>query len=168
MSDWTPLWARGSREQLRERPDSVVSHADALRNTNDSPPNRNGQPGPNGTRPPQPRNNGSNAGLGWLTRLLFIALLLIVGYNVFVTFFGSNFNTPTIAFAYSDFETQLTNGNIDTVTFEQGTGNISGTLKNSVTYTQENGQQVTGTHFTTVYPFSNDAQLQQQFAAANV
>src|SRR5579863_743275 len=86
MWDWTSLWARG-RGQPQQRPESAISHIDALRN-NETPPNRNGQGGPggpggpNGTRPQQPRNNGgANTGLGWITRLLFIALLLIVGYR---------------------------------------------------------------------------------------
>jgi len=148
-----------------ERPNRAVSRADALRNTGDGPPNRGptgpgGPTGPNGSRQRAGNSGGGGNGLGWVTRLLLLALVLIVGYQLVSTFFSNSLSTPTIDMSYSDFLTQVNSGNVDSITITQSNGlHITGTLKNSITYSEPNGP-VTSTHFQTLDPFNEDAQLQ--------
>jgi cell division protease FtsH len=147
-----------------------LPHADALRNTPDGPTNNRGTGGPAGPagpnggqrgRPNGAANGGGGGGMGWITRLLLLVLVLIVGYQLVTTFFSSSFNTPTIDMLYSDFQTQVANGNVDSVAITQSSGlHITGVLKNSITYPEPNSQSVTGTHFQTIDPFNDDAQLQ--------
>ncbi len=165
--------AQRGPQQLHERPKRAVSRTDALRNNGDGPPNRGpagpggpgGPTGPNGTRQRNGASGGGGNGLGWVTRLLLLALVLIVGYQLVTTFFNSSLSTPTFEISYSDFYTQVKAGNVDMVTVEQSTGHITGTLKNLPLPTDPplvdvHQQKVTSTHFTTTDPFNNDAQLQ--------
>jgi cell division protease FtsH len=141
-----------------------------LRNNDGSPNRPSGGPnpgGPNsgGPNANRPRNGGN--GIGWITRLLFLALILIIGYQVVITFFGSSLSTPTIDLRYSDFLTYVATDQVKDITYEQG-GQISGDFKNQVSYTQANGQTVKATRFTTTNPFNDDSQVQQLLTAHNV
>ncbi len=126
-------------------------------------PNRPPNAGPNGSNRPRP-----NQGIGWISRLLFLILILIVGYNLYV-YLAPNNNGPVVDLRYSDFLNQVNANNVQTVTVQTG-GQISGDLKSPVTnYTQASGTKVASAdHFTTIDPFTNDAALQQDLQQHNV
>jgi cell division protease FtsH len=156
---------RAQQQQKDARPTPAI--ADALRNNNDGAP-----PRPPMERPPNQTPNGTNrprgnTGLGWITRLLVLLLLLIVGYQLYVNLVPNNSST-SINMAYSDFLNQVNAGNVTTVTIADD-HNVTGQLKNKITYKQQDGSTVTANTFHTYLPpFTDDAQLQQDLISNNV
>src|SRR5690348_17171691 len=88
----------GGQQATRGRPLPGVTRADALNNNGNGSPNRGG-PGPAGPNGSRQRNGntpgGGGNGLGWVTRLLLVALVAIVGYELFTTFVNGNLTTPS-------------------------------------------------------------------------
>src|SRR5262249_10655313 len=170
----TTMWNRYSLRAQKGRKDpgqqpSAPAAADALRNTDDRPPTRapmgpDRQPnGPNGAQ--RPRGGG---GLGWITRLLVLFLLLILGYQLYVNLLVPNAGSNTIDLAYSDFIAQVDQGNVKTATIADDR-NVTGTLRNSITYTEQGGTKVTSNQFHTyIPPFTEDQQLQTALIEHNV
>jgi cell division protease FtsH len=123
-------------------------------------------------RPPNQTPNGANrprgnTGLGWITRLLVLLLLLIVGYQLYVNLVPNSSST-SINMAYSDFLNQVNSGNVTTVTIGDD-HNVTGTLKSSISYKQQDGNNVTSSSFHTYLPpFTDDAQLQQDLTQNHV
>jgi cell division protease FtsH len=156
-----------ARQQQKDARQSAPATADALRNNNDAPPPRSPM-----ERPPTQTPNGANrprgnTGLGWITRLLVLLLLLIVGYQLYVNLVPNN-NSTSINMAYSDFLTQVNAGNVSSVTIADD-HNVTGQFKSNVTYKQQDGNSVTSTSFRTYLPpFTDDAQLQKDLLDNNV
>ncbi|HEX6543299.1 MAG TPA: ATP-dependent zinc metalloprotease FtsH [Ktedonobacterales bacterium] len=159
--------AQRQQKDARQLPPAPAT-ADALRNNNDGPP----APRPPLDRPPTPNPNGTNrprgnTGLGWITRLLVLLLLLIVGYQLYVNLVPNN-NSSSINMAYSDFLNQVNTNNVDSVTIADD-HNVTGKLKTSISYKQQDGTNVTSSSFHTYLPpFTEDAQLQQDLTQHNV
>jgi cell division protease FtsH len=149
----------------RRTPPSAPAAADALRNSGTPPnrqpagpgPERPGNIGPNGTNQP-PRSGG---GIGWISRLVLLLLLLVVGYNI-VLWWNPQNNQPTITYPYSVLQQQLDAGNVKSVTITDKT-DITGTLKQSESY-----GGVTATQFKSVYPFQDDSAFQAELKADGV
>ena len=137
-----------------------LPHADALRNSDSGPGNRPDGPG----RPPAPGGPGqqrpSNA--SWLSRLLFLVLLLFIVYYAWSAF-GTNLTSQTANITLSQFYTELYNGQVQSVTI-QSDHSISGVLSGKVAGTNN----VTSDHFSTYFPFTDDQQLQSDLKAENV
>jgi cell division protease FtsH len=110
--------------------------------------------GPNGA---PPRNNG----LGWLSRLLFLLLVLFIGYYIWSTV-GANVGQQTIDMPLSEFNSYVTSGQVVSVTI-QADHTITGTLDKQIT---ENG--VKSNQFQTFWPYNDDAALQTELQANNV
>ena len=153
------------RDPGKARPPAAV-RSDALKNTDNTGPSsrppvgqRPQQPGPNGTNPQRP------SGVNWFSRLLFVVLILILAYQVWA-WLGPNMS-QTVDLSYSSFITQLDNNNVKSVTIDPSARQITGELKQPVSETQ-NGQHISSTSFQSVYPFNDDAQLQQQLEQYNV
>ena len=161
------LRAQQGPQGMPARQTPVATPADALRNTDPPPnrppvgpagPNRPTGAGPNGTRP--------SGGLNWVSKLLLLVLVLIVGYNLYA--FLAPSAGQTIDLRYSDFITQVDQGNVQSVTYTQG-GTITGQFKTSLdNYKEANGQSVSSDKFQTIDPFNNDAALQQDLLSHNV
>src|SRR5690242_3172704 len=156
---------RAQQQQKDARPTPAI--ADALRNNNDGAP-----PRPPMERPPNQTPNGTNrprgnTGLGWITRLLVLLLLLIVGYQLYVNLVP-NSSSSSINMAYSDFLNQVNSNNVTSVTIADD-HNVTGKLKSSIKYTQQDGNPVTSSSFHTYLPpFTDDAALQQTLIQHNV
>ncbi len=157
---------RAQQQQKDARPTPAI--ADALRNNNDGAP-----PRPPMERPPNQTPNGTNrprgnTGLGWITRLLVLLLLLIVGYQLYVNLVPNN-SSSSINMAYSDFLNQVNAGNVVSVTIGDD-HNVTGQFKNKVeNYKQQDGSVVSSSSFHTYLPpFTDDAQLQQDLINNNV
>src|SRR6185437_16077199 len=151
MRDRYSLRAQKGQKDPRQQPTAPAA-ADALRNTDDRPPTRapmgpNGQPngpnGPNGAN--RPRGGG---GLGWITRLLVLFLLLILGYQLYVNLLVPNAGSNTVDLAYSDFIAQVNQSNVKTATIADDR-NVTGTLNHSITYTEQGGTKVTSDQYHT-------------------
>ncbi|HEX9069413.1 MAG TPA: ATP-dependent zinc metalloprotease FtsH, partial [Ktedonobacterales bacterium] len=140
----------------------------ALRNNNDNGGARPPVGGPNGQGGQnRPRNSG-NTTLAWISRVLFLLLVLIIGWNLVNGLFGASlFGSPTADLKFSDFTTQVTADNVSRVTYEQG-GHISGDFKSDYTQKNANGQPTAYQHFTTYNPFNDDAAVQDLLKAHNV
>src|SRR5215469_2032774 len=148
------LRAQKQQDSQKGQKTSLPAATDALRNTEGGPSNRPpaGQDGP-----PQLGPNGagqSRGGMGWISRLILFILLLFVAYNGYVYFASNNTDQQTLTLPYSEFQSQVEASNVATVTITDHQ-TITGTLKAPVTY---NG--VKATTFTTVYPYTDDAALQ--------
>jgi len=156
-----------AQQQQKDARQLAPATADALRNNNDAPPPRSPM-----ERPPTQTPNGANrprgnTGLGWITRLLVLLLLLIVGYQLYVNLAPNN-SSNTINMAYSDFLNQVNAGNVTSVTIGDD-HNVTGQFKSSVTYKQQDSNSVTSTSFRTYLPpFTDDAQLQKDLLDNNV
>jgi cell division protease FtsH len=121
--------------------------------------------GPGGG-PNRQRSGGGGNGLGWFSRVLVLALLVLVGWNLYNSL-ASNSGSPTANMSYSDFITQVEAGNVQSVTYQTG-GQITGTFKQSENVPQVNGQSITTTKFQTSNPFNDDSQLQQTLQTYHV
>src|SRR5215813_11081856 len=155
-------WSLQAKKQREERK-ATAAAADALRNSNDGPPsrqpygpNRQQQPGPNGTGRPQ--GGGS---FGWLPRLLLLVIVLVLAYNLYV-YLGPSSTSNTIDYKYSDFVTQLDNGNVVSVTITDHT-HITGKLRHS-----DSNASTQSLDFKTEYPFVDDTALQQSLKQEGV
>jgi cell division protease FtsH len=160
----SPGAQRESRSPL-ERVKALIPRTDALNNPqgggSNRPPTPQGGPnGQNGAR--QPRNTG----LGWVSRLLLLALIVLVGVELY-NWFNVSANGQTINMVYSDFLNYADNHQVKSVTIYDN-GNITGTLTGPVTYTQQDGTTVTATKFQAFEHLSNDAPLYAQLKADGV
>src|SRR5689334_3159000 len=139
--------------------------ADALRNNDGGPAGRppigpdRPQMGPGGPGQPRP-----NTGIGWVSRLFLLVLLIVVGYNLYV-FFAPGGSQPTITYPYSDFIAQVDAGNVDSVTITDEKS-ITGKLKSSVPC--GGGTNAQCDSFKTTFPFSDDQALQAELNSHNV
>src|SRR5690349_1391435 len=133
--------------------------ADALRN-NDGGPAPRPPLGPD--RPPMgpggPGQQRPNTGIGWVSRLFLLVLLIVVGYNLYV-FFAPGGSQSTITYSYSDFLAQVDSGNVDSVTITDEKS-ITGKLKSSVPC--GGGSTAQCDSFKTTFPFSDDQALQAE------
>ena len=119
---------------------------------------------PNGNGANRPRGN---TGLGWITRLLVLLLLLIVGYQLYVNLVP-NGSSSSINMAYSDFLSQVSAGNVKSVTIGDD-HNVTGQLKSSISYKQQDNNTVKSDSFHTYLPpFTEDAALQSTLLQNNV
>ncbi|HEU5441334.1 MAG TPA: ATP-dependent zinc metalloprotease FtsH [Ktedonobacterales bacterium] len=160
MFGHSSLRAQKQRDR-REPPPAAPAQADALRNNGgpqNRPPTGPERPGPTG---PGGANQPRGGGAGWISRLVLLLLLLVVGYNI-VLWWNPQNNAPTISYGYSDFITQVDNGNVQSVTITDQK-QITGKLKSQQTY-----QGVTATQFKTLYPYNDDAALQADLAQHDV
>jgi cell division protease FtsH len=151
---------------LLSRVKALIPTRDALNNPQGGGPPRTpntpgGPGGPNGARPPR-----GGAGLGWVSRLLLLALIVLVGVELY-NWFNVSANGQTINIAYSDFVTYVNEGQVKQVTIYDN-GNINGQLSSQITYTEQDGTTVTSSKFQTFEHFSNDQPLQQSLAQHNV
>jgi len=122
-----------------------------------------GPNGPNGAN--RPRGGG---GLGWITRLLVLFLLLILGYQLYVNLLVPNAGSNTVDLAYSDFIAQVDQGHVKTATIADDR-NVTGTLTQKITYTEKDGTTVTSDQYHTyIPPFTEDQQLQTALLDHNV
>ncbi len=139
----------------------------ALNNPQGGPPNRpsnnTGGPGPVGNGTNRPRGNAS---LSWISRLLLLALIVLVGVELY-NWLNASTNGQSINMAYSDFIGYVNNNEVKSVTIDDS-GNINGQLTQQITYKQQDGTTVTADKFTTFEHFSNDLPLQQALAQHNV
>jgi len=139
----------------------------ALNNPQGGPPNRpannTGGPGPGGAGNNRPRGNAS---LNWISRLLLLALIVLVGVELY-NWLNASTNGQSINMAYSDFIGYVNNNEVKTVTIDDN-GNINGQLTQQITYKQQDGTTVTSDKFNTFEHFSNDLPLQQALAQHNV
>ncbi|HET8906872.1 MAG TPA: ATP-dependent zinc metalloprotease FtsH [Ktedonobacterales bacterium] len=156
---------RAKRQKDARQGPPAPAAADALRNSNDNTPPRapmDRPPTQGGTNRPR-----GNTGLGWITRLLVLLLLLIVGYQLYVNLVP-NSSSSSINMAYSDFLNQVNSNNVTSVTIADD-HNVTGKLKSSIKYTQQDGNPVTSSSFHTYLPpFTDDAALQQTLIQHNV
>jgi cell division protease FtsH len=139
--------------------------ADALRNNDGGPaprpplgPDRPPM-GPGGPGQPRP-----NTGIGWVSRLFLLVLLIVVGYNLYV-FFAPGGSQSTITYSYSDFISQVDAGNVDSVTITDEKS-ITGKLKSSVPC--GGGTNAQCDSFKTAFPFADDQALQADLANHSV
>ncbi len=154
------LRAQRSRDPRQRRPGAQAA-SDALQNREGGPanrppmgPNRSPQLGPNATPP-------RNSGLGWLSRLLFLLLVLFIAYYIWSTV-GVNMGQQTVDLSVSAFNQQVTSGQVESVTINSD-HTITGTLKNKITV---NG--VTSSQFQTYWPFNDDSPLYAELNQNNV
>src|SRR5215469_6116589 len=148
------LRAQKQQDSQKGQKTSLPAATDALRNTEGGPSNRPpaGQDGP-----PQLGPNGagqSRGGMGWISRLILFILLLFVAYNGYVYFANNSTGQQTLTLPYSEFQDQVHASNVASVTITDHQ-TITGTLKTPITY-----DNVKATTFTTVYPYTDDAALQ--------
>src|SRR5262245_38049931 len=148
-------WSLLAKKQRGEKKPPAAA-ADALRNSNDGPPSRQPygpprppQPGPNGTGRPQ-----GGGGFGWLPRLLLLVIVLVLAYNLYV-YLGPSSSSNTINYKYSDFVTQLDDGNVASVTITDHTS-ITGKLRHP-----DPNANTQSLDFKTEYPFVDDADFQR-------
>ncbi|HEX2350404.1 MAG TPA: ATP-dependent zinc metalloprotease FtsH [Ktedonobacterales bacterium] len=132
----------------------------ALNNPQGGPPNRpsnapGGPGGPAGNGANRPRNS---AGLSWISRLLLLALIVLVGVELY-NWLNASANGQTINMAYSDFIGYVNNSEVKSVTIDDN-GNITGQLTQQITYKQQDGTTVTSDKFSTFERFTNDQPLQ--------
>jgi len=160
---WSNFLLRGKRRQDQQQPPRSAAPAttDALRNTDGGPPNRSplgpDRPGggPNGA---PPRNNNN---LSWLSRLLFLMLVLFVVYYVGTNLLSGSFGQQTVDVSLSDFTTQLDSGHVVSVTIQDH--DITGKLDHQIS-----GNGTRSDQFHTVYPFNDDAALYNDLQTHNV
>ncbi|MFI5270233.1 MAG: ATP-dependent metallopeptidase FtsH/Yme1/Tma family protein, partial [Chloroflexota bacterium] len=122
-----------------------------------------GGPGPGGVGNNRPRGNAS---LNWISRLLLLALIVLVGIELY-NWLNVSANGQSINMAYSDFYSYVTNNEVKSVTIYDN-GNIDGQLTQQITYKQQDGTTVTSDKFNTFAHFTNDAPLQQVLHDHNV
>ncbi len=146
---------------------ALIPSRDALNNPQGGPPNRpsnnTGGPGPAGNGANRPRGSAS---LSWISRLLLLALIVLVGVELYNWLNGSA-NGQSINMAYSDFIGYVNNNEVKTVTIDDS-GNITGQLTQQITYKQQDGTTVTSDKFSTFEHFSNDLPLQNALSNHNV
>ncbi|MDE3231585.1 MAG: ATP-dependent zinc metalloprotease FtsH [Chloroflexota bacterium] len=166
MDTRSPLRADPDGQSLFTRVKSLLPSRNALNNPQGGPPNRpsntpGGPGGPGGQGNQRPR--GSN--LSWISRLLLLALIVLVGVELY-NWLNVSANGQTINMSYSDFIGYVDNNQVTSVSIDSGT--ITGTLTSQITYKQEDGTTVTASKFTTYENFSNDLPLQQALTDHNV
>jgi cell division protease FtsH len=167
MTQQSSLWAQQESQHPLSRVKALIPTTDALNNPQGGGPNRPpmmpGGPGPNGQnggRPPR------GAGLGWISRLLLLALIVLVGVELY-NWFNVSANGQTINMAYSDFINYVQEGQVKQVTLYDN-GNINGQLNSTITYTQQDGSSVTSNKFQTFEHLSNDQPLYSLLEQKNV
>ncbi len=145
---------------------ALIPSRNALNNPQGGPPNRPsnaGGPGPAGGNNNRQRGGAS---LSWISRLLLLALIVLVGVELY-NWLNVSTSGPSINMAYSDFISYVNNNEVKSVTIYDN-GNIDGTLTSQITYKQQDGTTVTADKFTTFEHFSNDLPLQQALQQHNV
>jgi cell division protease FtsH len=116
--------------------------------------------GPGGAPPPR------SSGVSWFSRILFLLLIVILAYQAWV-WLGPSSNQQTVTLSYSDFLTQLQQGDVKTVTYDPSNRLLTGDLAQPIKQ-DENGQTVTSSHFQTTYPFLDDQPLATDLAKYDV
>ncbi len=167
MAQQSSLGAQQESQHPLSRVKALIPSTDALNNPQGGGPNRApntpggpGPVGPNGARPPR------SSSLGWISRLLLLALIVLVGVELY-NWFNVSANGQTINMAYSDFLSYVQKGDVKQVTIYDN-GNINGQLDSNITYTQQDGSTVTSNKFQTFEHLSNDAPLYATLEQYNV
>ena len=147
--------------------EALIPSANALNNPQGGPPNRpsnnTGGPGPTGNGANRPRGSAS---LSWISRLLLLALIVLVGVELY-NWLNVSANGPSITMAYSDFIGYVNNNEVKSVTlYDDGT--IDGQLTQQITYKQQDGTTVTSDKFTSFERFTNDQPMQSALSTHNV
>ncbi len=131
------------------------------------------EPGGRPQRPENGGNGGNSGGTGGggnsiLLRAIFFVVIMIVGFYLFQLFTQNNSSTSAnaIEVPYSTFIQQVKNGNVDSVTF-QGP-DATGTFKNAVPVTDNNGNAKKGIQFHFSLPPNGDPQLTQLLLQNNI
>ena len=91
------------------------------------------------------------------------AIIILLSFWAFNYYFGPG--RDTVEISYTELINQVENGNIKTVTFEER--KVTGEFKNEFTKTVRN-QEVTGTKFVSMIPFSDDTALLKLLQENNV
>ncbi len=160
MFDGLLLLAQKQRDPRERNPSAAPARSDALRNTEGGPSNRTPM-GPDRPSPTGPNGGPQRSGgLGWLSRLIFLLLILVVLYNGYA-WYSANNNQQVLNLPYSDFTTQVQDNNVDSVTIQDHT--ITGKLKAQITYNQVKSDQ-----FQTYYPFTDDQPLYNELTQYGV
>ncbi|HEX8995040.1 MAG TPA: ATP-dependent zinc metalloprotease FtsH [Ktedonobacterales bacterium] len=145
---------------------ALIPSKNALNNPQGGPPNRP----TNNLGGPGPAGNGNNrqrgSGLSWISRLLLLALIVLVGVELY-NWLNVSTNGQSIDMAYSDFVSYVDQNDVKSITLYDN-GNIDGQLTSQITYKQQDGTTVTADKFHTFEHFSNDAPLQADLKAHNV
>ncbi|HEX9035746.1 MAG TPA: ATP-dependent zinc metalloprotease FtsH [Ktedonobacterales bacterium] len=165
MAQRSSLGAQQESRSVFSGVKALIPTTDALNNQQGGGPNRAptpGGPGSNGNGTRAPRGGG----LGWISRLLLLALIVLVGVELY-NWFNVSANGQTINMVYSDFLTYVQEGDVKQVTIYDN-GNINGSLTSNITYTQPDGTTVTSNKFQTFEHLSNDAPLYAALSAGHV
>src|SRR5258708_22909653 len=160
---WSNFLLRGKRRQNQQQPPRAAAPAttDALRNTDGAPSNRSALGpdrrggGPNGA----PSRNNNN--LSWLSRLLFLMLVLFVVYYVGTNLLSGSFAQQTVDVSLSDFNTQLDTGHVVSATIQDH--DITGKLDHHLSSNGSPSDQ-----FHAVSPVNDDAALHTDLQKNNV
>jgi cell division protease FtsH len=161
------LHARASRQQGADRKDGVApAVSDTLKNSDSGPPNR-GPAGPNRPQRGGPNGAGTSGGGGanWLTRLLVILAIAIIGYNLYATYISST-STPTLSLPYSQVLQLIDDGNVAVITVQDHA--ISGVLTQPISGKDANQNTIKSDQFDSYDPFNDDSSLQDHLAAHDV
>ncbi|HZC05083.1 MAG TPA: ATP-dependent zinc metalloprotease FtsH [Ktedonobacterales bacterium] len=145
---------------------ALIPSRNALNNPQGGPPNR-----PSNTGGPGPAGNGNNrprggASLSWISRLLLLALIVLVGVELY-NWLNASANGQSINMAYSDFIGYVNNNEVKSVTISDN-GSIDGQLTQQITYKQQDGTTVTSDKFSTFEHFTNDQPMQATLSSHNV
>ncbi|HEX8983311.1 MAG TPA: ATP-dependent zinc metalloprotease FtsH [Ktedonobacterales bacterium] len=167
MDQRSSLRATQESQSVRARVSALIPSFNALNNPQGGPPNRPsnnaGGPGPAGSGGNRPRGSAS---LSWISRLLLLALIVLVGVELY-NWLNQSANGASIDMGYSDFISYVNQNEVTSVTLYDN-GNIDGQLSTQITYKQADGTTVTSDKFHTFEHFANDAPLQDALTAHNV
>jgi cell division protease FtsH len=162
---------RRSQAEAPERPPAAGAVSDTYRQSNGNGPggSANQRP-PTGTnRPPMGGPNGAppagGGGGGWLTRLLLILAVGIIGYNLYASYVGTS-STPVLSLPYSDMIAQIDDGDVVSVTIQAQ--QVTGQLTQPISGQDADGHNIKSNQFQTYLPFTDDADLQQHLFAHDV
>ena len=128
---------------------ALLPSRNALNNPQGGPPNRPSKhrrawrPG----GPQAPGNRPRASGLTWISRLLLLALIVMVGVDMY-NWLDVSANGQSINMSYSDFISYVDNNEVKSVTIYDN-GNIDGVLTSQITYKQQDGTSVTSDKFST-------------------
>ncbi len=95
---------------------------------------------------------------------MFLALVVFLGYQIYVLYIQGNSGTTYTGVKYSDFITQVTDNNVDKVTIQTGT--VTGSFKTAIDYPAGSTTRVT--QFQTYEPDGQDLSLLPLLEAHNV
>jgi cell division protease FtsH len=169
MADHFALRAKGTEpRQPDHKRGTVPPTSAALKNSDNEPPNK-GAGGQN--RPPQRGQGGGGApsggssGASWLTRLLVILAIAIIGYNLYATYVGSS-STPVLSLPYSQVLQLVDDGSVASITVQDRA--ITGVLTQQISGQDANQNAIKSDQFESYDPFNDDSALQQQLQDHNV